>query len=273
MTINSDNYRNIIFELKDYVYRNHKLPSIKEISDITEISYNKCVKLCDTLEGQNQIYTISGGGRGIPRVIIPHDMMEIIFSTQPRPKWIDEEEYGFKEIKKLVVKSEEIHKELDKFYKIQLLLFGTDVPLEKSIAYVLEYLKFENVIHHLDNRDYADVTFDHNGIKYLIEVEGTTKQGNKEKVLQLSGWLKNDIEAGIAVKKLKGIFALNHERDNPPKLRGDPLTPHAIQYMTLYDFILVTTQFLYNIVRKVHAGDISEMEAQKLLLQGVEYGG
>lgn len=268
MSRDADDFREIMRELKDYVYRNHKLPSISDLSDLTGISNSKCLKLCERLEGQKEIYTIAGGGRGKPRIVIPYNMMETIFSTQPKPNWVDEDEYCFEEIEQLSKRADKILEQIDKFHKFQILLYGTDVPLEKAVAYALKYLEFDDVVHHLDNKSYADVTFKNKDIKHLLEVEGITKQGNKEKVLQLDGWLKVDIERGVSAKQLRGVLVVNHERDVAPNDRGNPLTPHAVQFMVRYDFVLITTPFLFELVKKVHNGEISKSDARDLILKG-----
>ena len=184
MSANTQNYEKIMVELKEFIFSHHKLPSVSEIAVLTGISSDRCKEMCEELESQKRIYTISGGGHGKPRIIIPHDMMEYIFSTQPKPFWISDEEYSFKEIKKLQSEIKKNTEEINKFEKFQMLLYGTDIPLEKSIAFTLEDLKFKDVVHHIDNKDYADVTFKNGDIKYLIEVEGTSKRGDKRKVLQ-----------------------------------------------------------------------------------------
>ncbi|EMR74296.1 hypothetical protein MCGE09_00377 [Thaumarchaeota archaeon SCGC AB-539-E09] len=268
MSSNPDNFRKIINELKDYIYSNHKLPSISDIAELMGISNSKCKELCEKLEGQKQIYTISGGGYGKPRVIIPYSMMENIFSNQPKPEWILEEDYSFIEINKLYNEVKKIDEEIIKYQKFQMLLYGTDIPLEKSIAFVLDYLKFKKVIHHINNKNYADITFYDNNLKYLIEVEGTTKRGDKGKVLQLDGWLGKDIEKGISAKNLKGMFIINHERDNHPHVRGGSLTPHAKEYMIRYNFILVTTPYIFKLIKQVHNGQISKVDARNKILRG-----
>lgn len=272
MSFDAHNYRKIMNELKDYIYSNHKLPSISDITKLTGISNYKCKELCQKLEGEKQIYTISGGGHGKPRVIIPYDMMITIFSTQPRPGWTSEEDYSFKEVEKMHTEIIKIDEEINKFQQFQILLYGTDIPLEKSIAFVLEYLRFKDVIHHIDNKNYADITFRDGDIKYLIEVEGTTKRGNKGKVLQLDGWLRKDIEKGISAKNLKGMYIVNHERETPPNIRGDSLTSHAKEYMIRYNFTLVTTPYIFELVKQVHNGKISKSDARNKILIGLRIG-
>jgi len=268
MSLDADNFRKIINELKDYIYRNHKLPSVSDIAEIIGISDSKCKDLCDVLEGQKQIYKISGGGKGKPIIIIPYYMMEMIFNTQPRPDWIREEKYNFKEIENLSKQEKKISEKMNFFYNLQRLLYGTDIPLQISVTYALKYLEFNDVVHHEDNTNYADVTFKNDDIKYLIEVEGTTKQGNKEKVLQLDGWIEVDINDGLPADRLRGMFILNHKRDDSPAERGDPLTYHAKQFMKRYNFILLTTPFLFEIIKQVHYGEISSSDARNLILKG-----
>ncbi|MHA1410208.1 MAG: hypothetical protein ACTSQY_07895 [Candidatus Odinarchaeia archaeon] len=266
--MSENEYKKVINELKEYIFRNHKLPSTSEISELCSISYDKCTEICNKLEGQKQIYTISGGGHGKPRIIIPYNMMESIFNTQPSPEWIKNEKYAFSELEELEKKNVQITEKINNYKKLQFLLYGTDIPLEKSIEYTLNYLGFKDVVHHIDNSNYADITFLHNGIKYLIEVEGTTKKGNKEKVLQLEGWIGIDIENGIDYDKLKGMFIINHNRDDSPENRDEPLTYHAKQYMKRYGFILLTTKHLFEIIKKVYEKEITKNDAKNIIIKG-----
>jgi len=271
--MSSDNelFREIMKELKDYIFQYHKLPSITDISELTGISSSKCNELCNILEGQKQIYVVSGGGHGRPKIIIPYEMMESILNTQPRPQWINQSQYTFSEIEELLKKLENINKDLDKFNKFQFLLHGTDIALEKAVTYTLNYLEFENVVHHIKNRNYADVTFNQGDIKYLVEVEGTTKRANKDKILQLDGWLKIEIENNMPADKLKGIFVVNHERDEPPHERGEPLTNHAKEFLKRYNFIFITTVFLFDIIKKVHYNKLSKTMARELIIKGEDF--
>lgn len=266
----SELFKKIIEELNDYVFRTHKLPSVSDISEIIGISDSKCSELCDTLEGQKQIYVVSGGGKGKPKIIIPYYMIDIILNTQQKPDWIIKNEYSFEEIGDLNSRIKEYNDKLSELYKFQFLLYGTDVPLERSITYALDYLGFKGVTHHEDNKNYADVTFWHDDVKYIIEVEGTTKKGDKAKVLQLDGWFKVEIEGGTSVDTLKGIFFVNHERIISPDLRGIPLTPHAIEYMKRYNFILMTTPLLFNTIKDVYYKKITKESAKDVVINGIK---
>ena len=49
MPSDAENYKKIMSELKDYIFSHHRLPSISDISELTEISNDKCKDLCDKL--------------------------------------------------------------------------------------------------------------------------------------------------------------------------------------------------------------------------------
>ena len=200
-------------------------------------------------------------------------MMESILNTQPKPDWISGEDYSFREIKELSERVLEINEELIKFYKFQFLLYGTDISLEKAVTHALDYLGFANVVNHEENKDYADITFDQNKLKYLVEVEGTTKKGDKSKVLQLDGWIRQEIICGASFDRLKGIFIVNHERDEPPDKRGHPLTPHAKEFLKRYNFIFLSTLYLFKIIKKVHYEKISKSEARESIIKGEDIEG
>jgi len=149
------------------------------------------------------------------------------------------------------------------------LLYRTDIPLEEAVAFTLNYLDFQNVIHHKENRDYADITFDYDKIKVLVEVEGTTKQGDKDKVLQLEGWVKAEIEKGEKdPAQIQGFFIVNHFRETNPENREDPLTKHAKTFLKHYHFRFLTTYFLFKIVKQVNDGKLDTKNARQILWEG-----
>ena len=83
-------------------------------------------------------------------------------------------------------------------------------------------MEFENVEHHIKDRDYADVTFEYNGVKALVEVEGATKQGDKVKALQLDGWMKAEVAKDEREPdKLQGFFFVNHFREKDARAQSE----------------------------------------------------
>ena len=265
--------RKIIQEIKDYIYKNRKFPSYKIVSDITKIPYNRCKERIDLLIGQGQLYPVVDGGQGVPTIIVPTEMISSIFYHQTKPDWIETGGYRFKEAIESVTQQQELAEKIKEYDKLENLLYATGTPLEEAVAYALNFLEFSNVVHHYENKDNPDVTFEHNKKRYLTEIEGTNGSGDKDKVLQLNGWMVKDIDSGRSSEELIGLFAVNHERGKDPKKRGTPLTEKASEYMKYHRFKLVTTPFLYNLVTQVHQGKKTKAEARDLLAHGLTLQG
>jgi len=253
--------------IEDYIFRTHKLCSIDEISKETKLPVGRCRKILEKLI-QDKKVTVAYEGRGKPTLYIPPYMFEEVLRTQQKPRWVNK--YAFNEKMKKLKQIEDVKKEIHHYEIIERLLYGTDIPLEESVAYCLRYLGFEDVQHHKE-KDSHDISFLYSGIKYLLEVEGTTKQGSKDKVGQLRGWIEKEVDKGTNPEKLVGIFVVNHFRDKDPKERGEPLTKHAVNYLKLYRMKFFTTYFLFNLMKKVVSGSITKKDACKVLIGGEKY--
>lgn len=187
--------------------------------------------------------------------------------TQKKPDWLPS--YGFSEKTALSEQIEKLQKQALQYEQFERLIYAADIPLEEAIAYTLEWLGFTNVVHHKDDPDNPDVTFEHDGIRALLEAEGTTKAGPKDKISQLNGWIQRELSAGADASKLCGFFAVNHFRDVEPAKRGDPLTPHAKQFLRYYSKLsYFTTTFLFDIVKQVASGTLSREDARKRVWEG-----
>jgi hypothetical protein len=262
-------YKDVMRAIEEYIFQTRSFPSKTKVSDLTKISKDKCDKIIDQLIRQNQLYSVFGGGHGYPEVILPYEMMQRVIMTQKRPDWLQDERHSFKEKMDIESKIKEYSKALIMYDMFERLLYSTDISLEEAVAYALNWLGFQNIIHHKENKDYADVTFECDESKIIVEVEGTTKQGDKPKVLQLDGWVKTEIEKEERDQALiKGLFVVNHFRETEPEKRGDPLTKHAKDFLKRYQFLFFTTPFLFNIVKQVNEGKLKPEEARKLVMDG-----
>jgi hypothetical protein len=267
--IAEEDYKNVMQSIEEYIFQSHKFPSKTQVSELTNIPKEKCDVIIEQLIRQNQLYSVFGGGHGYPEVILPYDMMQGVIMTQKRPDWLQGESYSFKEKADIESQIRESSKSLIMYDMFERLLYCTDIPLEEAVAYTLNWLGFQNVIHHKENKDYADVTFDCDGLKLIVEVEGTTKQGDKPKVLQLDGWIKTEIEKEERDQSLiRGLFVINHFREMEPEKRGDPLTKHAKDFLKRYQFLFFTTLFLFNIVKQANEGKLKPEDARKLVMEG-----
>lgn len=263
----SNEDQTIMQAVKDYIFLNHMFPQINDIIKMTGIK--KGDDVCKKLIAQKKLYACFTGPT-LPTIILPYDMMQLILLTQKKPDWASE--HSFEERTAVDRKIEELNSQIIKYDMFERLLYTTDKPLEEAVAYTLDFLGFENVVHLKEDTDNADISFSFDGTKNLIEVEGTTNQGGKDKVNQLNGWIKKELETtDTEPEKLKGFFVVNHFRETNLKDRGIPLSLHAKKFMKYHKFGFFTTKFLFECVKDVVNGKITKDDAQKLIYEGEQY--
>jgi len=255
----------IMNAITEHIFHTHKFPSVREISKILGVSREKCIKICDQLVREKQLYLVFEG-KGLPKIYVPYGMMQGLLRTQRKPEWITK--FTFKDELSLTNQVKELNKQIIAYEMFKRLLYATDVPLEEAVAFTLNWLGFKDVVHHRENPDNPDLTFEYEGKKVLVEIEGTTKAGSKTKILQLDGWVRREIDKGKKSEELEGIFVVNHFREIEPNSRPEPLTSHAKEFLKRYGFKFLTTPFLFEIVKRVKDGKISKKEARKIIWRG-----
>jgi hypothetical protein len=134
----------------------------------------------------------------------------------------------------------------------------------------LKFLELEDVVLVNDSNKH-DISFIHEGIKYILEVKGLTKQGIKENITQLDSWIQQELSIESNDNKLMGVFVLNHYRHKDPKERGDPLTTSAKKFLRYYKFKFFTTTFLFNIVKDVEQNKLTKDEGVIRIIKGENY--
>lgn len=216
--------------------------------------------------GQRQLYVCFEGPK-MPKVVLPYNMMEAVLRTQSRPAWI--QEYEYPEKRQYVDKMNALEKRLIELEQFEGLLYLTDIPLEQSVAHCLNWLGFANVMHHKDDRDNPDVTFEHDGIYALAEVEGPSGSADKDKVQQLRGWLERAVvQNDKKSSQLQAFLIVNHFREDDPAQRAEPLTDHAKEFLRLFKGKLVTTFYLYNLATQVRQSKLTREQAMSQVWQG-----
>jgi hypothetical protein len=265
----AENSQIILDFISDYIFQKHKLPSKTVLVEETGITTPKLNEALTRLVDTKELNIVFGGeGKtGVPEIYLPKLMLQSIIMTQPKPDWISS--YSFAERTAVDTEIKTLQEKVLQYDMFERLLYLADIPLEAAIAFTLVWLEFENVEHHIKNRDYADVTFEYNGVKALVEVEGTTKQGDKVKALQLDGWMKAEVAKDEREPdKLQGFFFVNHFREKDPITRDKPITDHARKFLQLDNSRLVTTKFLFETVKSVLSGEISKDEAKCMIWDG-----
>jgi hypothetical protein len=262
----ANDFRNVMQAVRDFIFEKHSFPQVNDIVEITRIQREPCNEIIDKLVGQKQLY-VAFEGVGLPKIVLLYDMMQGVFMTQKKPDWLDG--FGFSEKTAISEQIEKLQKQAIQYEQFERLLYATDIPLEEAIAYALYWLGFDKVIHHKDDTNNPDVTFEYDGIKALLEAEGTTKAGAKDKITQLAGWIQKELNQGTEASKLCGFFAVNHFRDVEPSKRGDPLTPKAKEYLKYFEkFTFFTTAFLFETVKQVAANKLPREDARKKVWEG-----
>lgn len=266
-----DEYRLILQTVREYIFENHRFPSVSQLSELTKIPNARCKKRCEQLIRQNQLYSVFGGGKGLPIVVIPFDMMQGVLRTQAKPQWMTKPAYSFANKKQLDARIDQLRDEVNRYEMFERLLYTGDIPLEEAVAYALEWLGFKNVEHRRDDQNNPDITFEHGGKRVLVEVEGTTKAGDKRKILQLDGWVIKEISDGVSSDRLEGLFVVNHYREDEPDERSDPLTPKAKEFLKYHRSKFLTTLKLFNIIKDVMDKRLSKEDAREMIHVGEKF--
>jgi len=201
-------------------------------------------------------------------------MMDEILWIQKKPRWL--EEYSFEEKKSIHEEIEKCREDIKPFEMFERLLYATNTPLEETIAFVLDWLEFKDVVHVKENPDNHDIEFKHNGKLYLVEVkgkgEGRKGAGDKEDIQQLRSWVERKIvNENMKRDELEGFFVINHYRKVNPEERDDPLTPHAKEFLKLNNFKFITTPHLFNLIKKVQNSEITKEKAREEVIKGEKY--
>lgn len=260
-----EEYKKILGAVRNYIFQTHNFPQVSDVSRLTNIPKPKCKDICNQLIGQKQLYRVFAGA-GLPTVVLPYDMMQGVLRVQAKPEWMIK--HSFEEKTNLDKEIEKLSSKVTEYEMLERLLYTTDIPLQEAVAFALEWLDFQNVEHYKEDADNPDVTFIYEGVKAVVEIEGTTKAGDKVKAQQLDGWVKREIvDMNRKASELKGFLVVNHFREIEPEKRNDPLTPHAKEFLKLNQSRFFTTYFLFNAAKEVKGG-LSKEKARKKVWGG-----
>lgn len=262
-----EDYKKILDAVNDFIFENHRVCGLEEISTITEIPKSKCSQLISNLEKQKKLYKIYFGN-GKPDLYIPYLMMQGVLSLQPKPDWTSK--YFFKEKTEDSKKIEELERKIAKYEEFERLLYTTDKPFEKAVAFCLDFLGFDDV-KHLDDEELHDIEFKYKKKLFLVETKGKTKQGDKGDVQQLKGWVEKKLEEGVKKEDIEGVLVVNHYRNEDPSNRGDPLTDKAIQFLKYGNHKFFTGIFLFDIIKEVVEEKLNEEKAREKIANGENY--
>lgn len=256
-----ENIKLVYNSIEDYFMENHRLCSLKDVINSTNLSKGICNKILKYLIRHDKIH-VAYKGIGETNIYIPKYMFNEILRLQLKPDWL--QKYSFNTKNENLKEIEHLKDEIYKYEIIELLLYGTSTPLEESVAYCLDLVGFQNVIHHKDE-DIEDISFTFNGKKYLIEVKGKTKQADRRDVTQLDSWVRRALNSGDKADELEGILVINHDRTEDPANRIDPLTDKAKEFLKHCNCKFFTTKFLFDNIKKFINKSINEEIKVKII--------
>lgn len=189
--IKDNELKTVYSAIEDCIFEHHKLCSLSEISQLSGLPRDKCKKIVEYLVKKGDVYEAFKSGKTNPVVYIPTYMMDEILLTQKKPRWLAK--YSFEKKKKILGKIEKLRDDIKPYEMFERLLYATSTPLEETIAFVLDWLEFEDVVHLKDNPDNHDIEFKYNDKLFLVEAKGKGKEGNKDDIQELEGWVKRKI--------------------------------------------------------------------------------
>ena len=242
------------------------LPAIQEIADSTEgLSRRRVENAIDKLERNGdllKVYDKPSQGK----LYVPKTLWEALLRGQPKPGWIESYKHpARKKADSALKRAQSILSQYDLF---EGLLHAFDIPLQDAVFAFMKLVDVDSLEHHTDDTDNPDISFSYNGIKYLVEVKGKTKQADKDDILQLRGWIDVALSAGAEPDTISGVIVVNHFRHDDPKTRRQPLTDSAERFREINSFILVTTPVLYKLWLAIEEGSISSAAARAQILKG-----
>ena len=264
-----DDHILVLRAVETHVRDTHQLCSIRDIRDITGLSSEKCEEITAHLSG-DQLTLVHGksGGRGVLQLFMPTYMWEDVLRSEKKPEWVDEE-YSFDEEREINEMIRDKKEELNKFAQFKRLLYGKDPPLEEAVAYSLRYLGFE-AVKHLGGQDEHDVEFVVEDEKIIIEIGGSFSSIRKDKPKDLTEWIEKATlrPENQSFEQLKGMLIVNHFNETEPTQRGDIFSSHAKRLIRVFNYKVLTTLTLFDLVKKVHQNKIEKGEARADVLKG-----
>lgn len=262
--------RNLVLAaLEDHILETHTFVSISDLIVRTSLSEQRVKTAMSRLHKLGEISEVFSKPK-VVTLYAPSYMLNELLRLQAKPGWAAK--WRSNRRGKLENEIKTARAQLEEFDVLERLLYGTGVPLEESVAEALRSLEFKNVIHHVERNDYADITFEWKGTKYLCEAKGKAKQADKDDILQLDGWRRTEIGEGGNPDKVQGIAMINHHRHLDPSERPSPLTNDAEKFRRMYGFKLLRTSTLYRLVSEEQGKEDGSKtdEGRRVILKGEE---
>jgi hypothetical protein len=151
---------------------------------------------------------------------------------------------------------------LGKYNRFKALLWESGEALQNLVVNAFEEVGIE--VTKLPKESHADfeIHLDRN-LTGVCEVKGLLGDANIQDLRQLLDYFidQRDIEK----RNVKGIFIVNHHRNEEPSKRGNPVTRDASDLMKKYGFALLTATQLYGYLTKYWQGQFTKEDILRSL--------
>lgn len=251
-------YEKVLEAIEDRFYEEEMLSSARDIAEWTDISESRVRDILAKMLGNGLSKIYEGSGK--PTLYLTEQMKNALTAQAGEPDWIDS--YEFDEKVSIREEIKEKSEKLKNFQELEGLLYSSGEPLENSVEHALDVLGFdpENTV------EEEDFVIRYDGLIYIIEVKGKSGRISKSDVAQLGTWLDKWIEKEDP-EKLRGVLVGNYERNKRPKDRGKALTEQAERFLNLRPAFCVSSSELFEIIKSVKDGKISEEEGREKFLE------
>ena len=178
-----------------------------------------------------------------------------------KPNWLKDYDLFHKE--NLLNKIALYKKEVKQIEKYEILLYGYDKPLEKTVADIFLFLGFQNIQRSLTS---ADLICESTTSKIIAEIKGLKKKATENNVNQMFKWIAEEKEKELeSKKKIKQIFVCNAFREKVPTKRGLFFHERVIELAKVHHWGLLSTLNLYHALLKIHEKELRKEDVMSAI--------
>lgn len=153
------------------------------------------------------------------------------------------------------------NEKLGKYARYKPLYWETGEPLKRLVIDAFEELGIK--AKDLPSESHADFEISlRPGLIGVCEVKGLLGSADRQDLRQLLDYFIE--QRDIAKRNVRGVFIVNHNRNEEPSRRGKPVTRDALEIMEKHDFSLLTTIQLYEYLARFWR---RELTAESVLQQ------
>ncbi len=178
-----------------------------------------------------------------------------------KPNWLEDSDPFNKT--SLIDELNKIEEKIKRIELYEILLYGYDKSLEKSVSAIFSFLGFQNITRTVDR---ADLLCETENTKIIAEIKGLKDIAHERNIKQMYKWrvaeLQNKVES---LKKIKQVFICNAYRNKKPEERGDFFDQKVIKISESHDWALLSTLELYKSLLKIWNGELKKEEVISII--------